>query len=127
MERKLYFSIGIIWTAFVIYACMMDSSSVPKTSFINIPHKDKIAHFTFYCVFSIIWFFYLVKINVISTKRNLVIRIFTIAVLIGGIVEIMQYYLTNTRSAEWADFFANCLGSSVGLLICLTTTRNKKI
>lgn len=105
----------------------MDSNDVPKASFINIPHKDKIAHFTFYCVFSIIWFYYLEKRGSILSLFKRVICIFTVATLMGGAIELMQYKFTSTRGAEWADFIANCLGSSVGLLICLTTRRNKNI
>ena len=37
-----------------------------------------------------------------------------------------QYYFTSSRSAEWADELANCLGSLFGVLLCLTLFRRKK-
>ena len=39
----------------------------------------------------------------------------------GGILELMQAYLTTCRSGEWLDFVANtigvCLGTVLGLLM----------
>ncbi|MDR2221980.1 MAG: VanZ family protein [Flavobacteriaceae bacterium] len=127
MGRNIYLGLGLLWTVFILYACLIESSSVPKASFLDIPHKDKIAHFTFYCIFSILWFLRFSKRNVISSNKILAFRIFTIATLMGGTVELMQLFFTTSRGAEWGDFIVNCLGSFVGLLICLTTKRNKKI
>ncbi|WP_010251961.1 VanZ family protein [Myroides injenensis] len=126
MARKFIFTIGIFWTILIVIACLVEGSSVPKISVFNIPNKDKIAHFTFYFVFSIIWFLYIVKSRLKISRIKLTFAIFTIVCLLGGSIEILQYYTTTSRSAEWADFFANCLGSIIGLLLCMTLTKNKK-
>ncbi|WHT40877.1 VanZ family protein [Myroides sp. mNGS23_01] len=118
----------MLWTCFIIYACLAEASSIPKTSFFNIPNKDKVAHFTFYFVFSVIWFLYSNKKN--NSKKAKIrtgIVIFTIATFLGGGVELGQYFFTNSRSAEWADFFANSLGSAIGILFGLLITTHKKI
>ncbi|MDR0228401.1 MAG: VanZ family protein [Flavobacteriaceae bacterium] len=127
MGRNIYLGLGILWTLFILYACLIESSSVPSASFLNIPYKDKIAHFTFYCIFSILWFLHYRKRKVISSNKTLSFCIFTIATLMGGTVELMQLFFTDSRGAEWGDFIVNSLGSFVGLLICLTTKRNRKI
>lgn len=127
MGRKLVFLLGIFWTGFIVFACLLEGSALPKSSFINIPNKDKVAHFLFYFIFSVLWYIFFKKkytTELNKIKHGLVI--FTVATCIGGIVEICQYYYTNTRSAEWADFIANALGSATGLLIIITTTRQRK-
>ncbi|MDM1367216.1 VanZ family protein [Myroides marinus] len=126
MERKLYFVIGTLWTVVVLAACLLSSETIAKAPRFDIPYKDKLAHFTFYFVFSVIWFKYYVKSNPNTSRIKLSIRIFTIASLMGGIVEVLQYYFTASRSAEWADELANCLGSLFGVLLCLTLFRRKK-
>jgi VanZ family protein len=126
LERKLYFVIGTLWTVVVLAACLLSSETIAKAPRFDIPYKDKLAHFTFYFVFSIIWFKYYVKSNPNTSRIKLSIRIFTIASLMGGIVEVLQYYFTASRSAEWADELANCLGSLFGVLLCLTLFRRKK-
>lgn len=100
MERKLYFVIGTLWTVVVLAACLLSSETIAKAPRFDIPYKDKLAHFTFYFVFSIIWFKYYVKSNPNTSRIKLSIRIFTIASLMGGIVEVLQYYFTASRSAE---------------------------
>lgn len=126
MERKLYLALALLWTAVVLAACLLSSEAIAKAPRFDIPYKDKVAHFTFYFVFSFVWFVYYVKSNPNYSRIKLSIRIFTIASLMGGVVELLQYYFTSSRSAEWADELANCLGSLFGVLLCLTLFRRKK-
>ncbi|WP_121964923.1 VanZ family protein [Myroides sp. N17-2] len=126
MERKLYFALGVLWTGAVLAACLLSSEAIAKAPRFDIPYKDKVAHFTFYFVFSIIWFVYSVKSMPNKSRIWLSILIFTIASVMGGIVEMLQYFFSPTRSAEWADELANCLGSLFGVLLCLTLFKRKK-
>lgn len=45
---------------------------------------------------------------------------FLAPIAMGGILELMQAYLTTCRSGEWLDFVANtigvCIGTTIGLL-----------
>ena len=126
MERKLYFALGVLWTGAVLAACLLSSEAIANAPRFDIPYKDKVAHFTFYFVFSIIWFVYSVKSMPNKSRIWLSILIFTIASVMGGIVEMLQYFFSPTRSAEWADELANCLGSLFGVLLCLTLFKRKK-
>ncbi|AJH13747.1 VanZ family protein [Myroides odoratimimus] len=126
MGRKTFFVLGILWTGLVLAGCLLDSDTIAKAPRFDIPYKDKVAHFTFYFVFSIIWFVYLVKSKPNRSRIWVSILIFTIASLMGATVELLQYYFTSSRSAEWADELANCLGSLFGVLLCLTLFRRKK-
>ncbi|MBB1138332.1 VanZ family protein [Myroides sp. WP-1] len=127
MARKFYFLIGLLWTCFIVYACLAEASAIPSTSYFNFPNRDKVAHFTFYFVFSLVWFLFKNKKNATrKTKIRTGIVIFTIATFLGGYIEICQYYFTESRSAEWADFIANSLGSAIGILFGLLITTHKK-
>jgi VanZ family protein len=126
LERKFYFALGLLWTGVVLMACLLSSDAIAKAPRFDIPYKDKVAHFTFYFVFSCVWFVYFIKSNPNKSRITLSIRIFTIAILMGGVVELLQYYFTSSRSAEWADELANSLGSLCGVLLCLTLFRRKK-
>lgn len=129
LGRNIILSVALLWTMLVIILCLVEASSLTTESTFNIPFKDKIAHFIFYFTFSFLWLMYLLKSPIKASENILTFLIFTIAVLLGGIIELAQYHLTKSRSAEWADFFANCLGSFFGILLCLTITKknnNKK-
>lgn len=126
LERRLYFVFGIVWTGFVLIACLADGNSVSKTSFFNIPNKDKIAHFIFYFVFSVVWLQYLVTSCKHRSKNVLAGIIFVLAALVGGMVELMQYYFTSTRSADWMDVLANCSGSLAGIGIGKMISKKRK-
>lgn len=45
-------------------------------------------------------------------------------VLLGVIVELLQHYLTATRSGEWSDMAANITGVSAGLLLAAMVRGN---
>ncbi|MTG96839.1 MULTISPECIES: VanZ family protein [Myroides] len=123
MGRKFFFWLGVIWTVLVLIACLSEGSSIPKVSVLDIPFKDKIAHFVFYLVFSVLWYNYFAKSWLKISRISLTFVIFTLVIVIGGTVELLQLYCTKSRSAEWADFFANCLGSITGLILCNTTIK----
>lgn len=128
MGRKLFFGIALLWSVLIGIVCLADGNSIPQTSLFKIPQKDKIAHFTFYFVFSILWFRYFRITKPKLKKLNLVVIIFAVASVMGMSIELMQYYFTSTRSAEWLDVLANCSGSLLGLLLSVALDRaNRKI
>ena len=57
----------------------------------------------------------------IAEKGKLLLLAFLAPIAMGGILELMQAYLTTFRSGEWLDFVANtigvCLGTVLGLLM----------
>ncbi|MHC5308751.1 VanZ family protein [Myroides sp. LJL116] len=124
--RNIILGIALCWTILIIILCLVEANNFASSSNLSIPFKDKIAHFIFYCTFSFLWLMYLIKSNKKASRISLTLLIFTIAAILGGGIELAQFYLTSSRSAEWADFFANCLGSLTGLLLCLTITRKNK-
>ena len=41
------------------------------------------------------------------------------AIVLGGLMELVQAYLTTCRSGDWIDFEADAIGAALGVLLCL--------
>ncbi|MFJ1429736.1 VanZ family protein [Capnocytophaga canimorsus] len=86
-----------------------------------IPHLDKVVHFTFYFVFTLLLVL-LLKKEFLFFNKNLAIYTFAgiIAFVWGVGMEILQKTITNTRSADIFDVLFNTFGIVVALVF---TTR----
>ena len=87
----------------------------------EVPLADKWTHMVMYGVLTLaIWFDYR-RSHRQYNARKLLVFAFLAPIAMGGILELMQAYLTTCRSGEWLDFVANtigvCIGSAVGILI----------
>ncbi|MGL4806862.1 MAG: VanZ family protein [Bacteroidales bacterium] len=100
----------IIAYGIVTYLCLMPS--IPDTSIPTIPNIDKVAHFLFYLFISTVSYFAIYKREIAIWKLYTGVLIFPI--IFGGLIEILQKYFFPPRSAEWADFVADILGSLAG-------------
>lgn len=107
-----YLALALLWTVCVTIACLISGTEVPNVD-IGVENVDKIVHFTFYAVFSILWFVYL-KTTFVNPKW-LYLKVFIFAVSFGIIIEICQSVFTDSRQADVVDAIANTLGSFFGL------------
>ena len=87
----------------------------------NVPLADKWTHMVMYGVLTlVIWMDYKRSHQRYNAWKLLVFAFFA-PIAMGGILELMQAYLTTCRSGEWLDFVANtigvCLGSIMGIVI----------
>ena len=76
---------------------------------LQLPFKDKLVHFIFYFVFVVLWCFGLHKTDKI--------KILLIAVVYGIIIEILQYVLTENRTADFYDVLANSSGAFLAFFV----------
>lgn len=88
---------------------------------VHVPLADKWTHMVMYGVLTLaIWFDYK-RSHRKNDARRLLIFAFIAPIVMGGVLELMQAYLTTCRSGEWLDFVANtigvCCGTALGLLI----------
>ena len=93
----------------------------------DVPLADKWTHMVMYGVLTLaIWFDYR-RSHRQYNARKLLVFAFLAPIAMGGILELMQAYLTTCRSSEWLDFVANtigvCLGTIVGILIMKTAKK----
>lgn len=84
---------------------------------LDIPHLDKLVHFVFYFVGTMLGCFFLrERINPLLSMPKTFAIVASFMVLYGLIIELMQAYFTKARSGELTDFAANFAGVIFGLL-----------
>ncbi len=90
---------------------------------VDIPLMDKWTHMVMYGgLCSVIWVEYLKRhrrISLLDTGFWAVL----LPILMGGTLELMQAYLTSTRSGEWLDFLANSIGVCIAGVLGSTLLR----
>lgn len=92
----------------------------------DVPLIDKWVHMVMYggLVF-VMWID-----HVLRCKRELtwVVRIAMLlfATGLGGMMELVQAYLTTCRSGDWIDFEADAVGALIGILLCVGLNRKFK-
>ena len=123
--RKQPLSILLIIAIWVV--CMIP---IPETPLNNVAFMDKWTHFIMYAtVVIVISSEYGRRSKRIQWSHYLVGAVL-LPVVMGGLVELAQAYLTNgMRSGDWLDFLANSVGvltgCIVGIPLAMHLTRRK--
>ena len=111
-----FFWPAIIWGIFIFIMSSFPGDDIPKSFIINIPFADKIIHFFLYFLLVILILLgYLRKSKTILTVRKFFFA-FSISLLYGILLEVLQNLIFVMRSAELLDIAANAAGSFIGLL-----------
>ncbi|GLR17844.1 VanZ family protein [Portibacter lacus] len=93
----------------------MPSSNVPGISIdLGIP-LDKVAHILLYTIYTFLIGSYLSDKQVKSYQYY--VFILGVPIFYGILMEVMQYYLSPSRSFDMLDIIANIIGSLVGVLL----------
>lgn len=94
---------------------------MPETPLDGVALIDKWTHFVMYggtC--GVMWWEYL-RCHTRLDARRLLLWAVVAPVVMGGVIELVQAYLTTTRSGEWLDWGADAvgvvLGNAIGLLL----------
>ena len=86
----------------------------------DVPLFDKWAHFIMYGgLTTIVWWEMLRSKGKAVHRSRLAVQGLICPVLLGGLMELCQAYLTTYRSGEWMDFLANSIGVLLGCGIML--------
>lgn len=115
MLKKRKFTILLVsWLIVVVTLSLMPGDE--EVELPRVPHLDKVAHFTFYFVFTIL-FFLTLKYECKCVKKIIYIYIFSFitAFLLGILIELLQIMITTTRSGEFLDVLFNTFGIVVAL------------
>lgn len=84
--------------------------SPPKTRLDEVTDIDKMVHTAMYgftCL--VLWVEYR-RCHERANYRKLLVWAVVAPIVMSGVIELMQEYLTTHRSGEWADLAANSLG-----------------
>lgn len=104
----------VVWTIFVVVTCLMPMPKTPQKIRI-FEHTDKVVHLVYYFVFTFLFLKYLENDTKNYLQRKAVVVACTVAVSLGITIEILQQYVTKTRSADAFDVIFNALGTIVAV------------
>lgn len=100
-----YFWKPIVWLAIICYGLFMPAGNLPSKPFLNIPHLDKMIHFSLFFGLCLFLFRPFKKLDM---KYYLVAPAISIA--FGATLEWAQKMITVSRSSDLYDFLANAAG-----------------
>ena len=104
---------AVLWTAFIIYALTKEPSGLPRYKWFAIQGVDKLIHFLIFFIEAV--FIALAKPIKPSFYGALATILF--CSVLGGALELVQYYYVDGRSGDTIDWLADTLGAVVGVLI----------
>ena len=108
MKRALW-TLCIVWTAVIFIGCTLPSNLMPTIKVLNV---DKMAHFGFFFVQSVLWGL-LLCFKTKQTHFQIIVLVTLSAFLYGGMIEILQSEIFN-RSSELYDLIADVVGGLTG-------------
>jgi VanZ family protein len=103
--------LAVLWTAFIIYGLTSIPSELPRFPWLALPWVDKVIHVVLFGVEAAL-------LGLASTTDNGPKRwlsIFIWCFVLGGGLEIIQYYWVDGRSGDVFDLLADMLGSLAGM------------
>lgn len=100
----------ILWSLVIAYLCFAPSDGFNKVP-IAIPHLDKVVHFIMFFILGI----FIAAVN--YNKSTLFNKIFlpVLAIVYGGVIEIVQWQLLTGRSGDYKDWIADTIGVFIAL------------
>lgn len=114
MRNLRHFPLTCCCVALIWYLCLFKPPSTPLDSVSGI---DKVAHAVMYLgACGVFWTEYFRSPIHLSLRSLLGIAVVA-PIVMSGVVELCQRYLTSCRSGEWADFAANSLGVLLAALL----------
>jgi VanZ family protein len=102
------FWIAISFTIFILMMSLINSNSIQIQSF---QISDKILHASAYMLMMWAWMMLLKKLGM---SRSVLILLIALT-MFGIVVEGLQAYLTESRTADWKDAVANFIGLIIGV------------
>lgn len=94
--------LAITWTIIILIGCLTPHEELPKEL---LGWNDKLLHALIFTPFVVAW--------VLAGFR--ISYVFIAGVLLGGIIELLQYTLPINRSGDWVDFAADAVGALLGV------------
>ena len=89
----------------------------------DVPFFDKWVHFVMYASLSVAIWMHRRLICRRVMRPLLWVFLFVYPSVMGGLMELVQAYLTTCRSGDWVDFYADMFGALLGLIVCASVDR----
>lgn len=122
-----HLSVPLGWTLVTIILLSLPGSTIPRVNIYSIPHVDKLVHFFLFGGLAISWSYYRFE-NGPALHLGRIVTFFILAsILLGIIMEYIQYYFIPNRDFDIIDIWADSLGAIFfGLLVLLAESANKE-
>ncbi|MCM4162698.1 hypothetical protein DHC50_03745 [Arenibacter sp. A80] len=104
----------ISWAVFITTLSLFsfEEESIPC---IDVPHLDKLVHFSFYFVFTVLGCLSFREIDRRKEPfKKIGVKLFSLAIVYGIIIEVLQGEATIDRDPDLLDVLANSLGALFG-------------
>ena len=118
--KKAILVIALCWTLLIAILCLFRFNNLPS---IAVTGADKYVHFTFHLIFTFLWgkYFWL-RLN--GQSIYTILKVGSVSIVYGIILEILQEVLTTTRHADIMDIAANFTGALVAFLLFIASKRS---
>lgn len=117
VKKPIYTILFISWVVLITLLSLFSFSNTDLPS-VKIPNIDKLVHFTFYSVATVLGVLSLKEFFNVKKVKSLIVWYLVFSLIAYGIIiEVLQSTVTVTRSAEFLDFVANTTGVFVGLIV----------
>jgi len=100
---------SILWVFIILFLSTLQVPKIPGNRLINIPHFDKIVHFSLYFIGVSLWFFDYYKRKP-NWNKTIFMHIISWGIVYGILMEILQKVVVQNRSGDYFDALANTLG-----------------
>lgn len=107
--------LGPLWILLILYLSTHPLDNAPD---IDVPGFDKLVHMTMYFVLTVFLYSFTQrqKRRALTPGRSWIYAI-VLSVGYGGMLELVQEFLTKYRQGDWFDFLANLAGAFLAWLI----------
>ena len=104
---------AVFWTAFIVYGLLSEPSGIPRFPWLVKPGVDKVIHAILFGVEASL------LTLAIPNTTNTWISIYTLiwCFVLGGFLEVVQYYWVFGRTGDVIDLVADMVGAFVGIWI----------
>jgi VanZ family protein len=127
--RILYYWKTLLWTGVILYLCLLPANEVDKINVFKFNNADKLVHFSMYFILSFLLLyerFYERRINFTGIIALFFLP-FIVTLILGGSIELVQYYFIDSRDGSYFDMLANITGMMLGTFSFRFFLRYKKI
>ena len=102
--------LAIAWTIIMLIGCLTPHDEVPDEL---MTYNDKVLHIAIFAPFAGLW--------MLAGTR--IVSVAIAGLLLGALIEVLQYFLPINRSADWLDLLADCIGTGAGIGLALVWYR----
>ncbi|MDP5081786.1 MAG: VanZ family protein [Winogradskyella sp.] len=118
MLRKLLLLTAIVYTLVLVITSLITLHGLPSLGY---SFDDKIYHVAAYMILGLLWMLYF-KFTEIKYS---VLLVFFGAVLLGYLLELLQYLLNANRTYDTFDLIANTIGAFIGTIVAVKINIDK--